>query len=73
MSVRILRRAGAGRPAGTTGQPNDLDPSFVERIRAKAAESSRILTAKAQGIVDEHERCLAQISDPRLKASTLRR
>jgi hypothetical protein len=47
--------------------------SFVERIRAKAAESSRILAAKAQRIVDEHDRCLAQITDPKLKASALRR
>jgi muconolactone delta-isomerase len=47
MGVKILRGAAAARSAGATGQRNTLDPSFVERVRAKAAASSRTLTAKA--------------------------
>ena len=73
MGVKILRGATAARPAGSTGQRNTLDPSFVERVRAKAAASSRALTAKAQRIVEEHDRNLAGITDPKLKASALKR
>jgi hypothetical protein len=73
MGVKILRGGKAPRSAGLTGQRIPLDPSFVERVRAKAAESSRVLTAKAQRIVDEHDRNLARITDPKLKASALKR
>jgi hypothetical protein len=38
-----------------------------------AAESSRVLTAKAQRIVDEHDRCLARITDPKLKRTHVAR
>jgi hypothetical protein len=73
MGVKILRGATAARSAGSTSQRNMLDPSFVERVRAKAAASSRTLTAKAQRIVEEHDRNLARITDPKLKASALKR
>jgi hypothetical protein len=73
MGVKILRGAKATRSAGLTGQRTPLDPGFVEQIRTKAAESSRVLTAKAQRIVDEHDRNLARITDPKLKASALKR
>ena len=73
MGVKILRGANAARSAGKSGQRNTLDPTFVERVRAKAAESSRVLTAKAQRIVEEHDRNIARITDPKLKASALKR
>jgi len=70
MRVKILRGAVSAQSADTPGR---LDPIFVERVRAMAAERSRSLTAKAQRIVDEHDRYIAQITDPKLKALALRR
>jgi len=69
MGVKIIRRA----TEVTAGQRVGLDPDFVRRIRTMADERSRVLTAMAQRIVDEHDRCIALVTDPKLKALAERR